>query len=65
VKIGAWLAKTRTKHRDGQLLDDQVRLIAAPFDGDGTAEDTSRPIRRRPVRRSGRLPCPLDTPLKD
>lgn len=39
VRIGAWLAKTRTKHRTGQLPDDQARLIAALFDEDWTAEN--------------------------
>ncbi|WP_318219236.1 DEAD/DEAH box helicase [Streptomyces sp. SCL15-6] len=38
VKIGAWLAKTRTKHRTGQLPDDHARLVAALFDGDWTTE---------------------------
>jgi hypothetical protein len=39
VKIGAWLAKARTKHRSGQLPDHHVRLVAALFEGDWTAED--------------------------
>ncbi|WP_283959495.1 DEAD/DEAH box helicase [Streptomyces sp. 35G-GA-8] len=39
VKIGAWLAKARTQHRAGQLTDNHVRLVAALFDGDWTAED--------------------------
>ncbi|MGW1543218.1 Helicase associated domain protein [Streptomyces sp. NPDC002309] len=39
VKIGAWLAKTRTKQRAGQLPDHHVRLVAALFEGDWTAED--------------------------
>ncbi|MER6145215.1 Helicase associated domain protein [Streptomyces sparsogenes] len=38
VKIGAWLAKTRTKHRAGQLPGDHARLIAVLFDGDWTTE---------------------------
>ncbi|MEW2400334.1 Helicase associated domain protein [Streptomyces sp. NPDC046862] len=38
VKIGAWLAKHRTKHRAGQLPDEHVRLVAALFDGDWTDE---------------------------
>ncbi|WP_436994731.1 Helicase associated domain protein [Streptomyces sp. enrichment culture] len=38
VKIGAWLAKARTKHRTGQLPDEHVRLVAALFDGDWTTE---------------------------
>lgn len=39
VNLGAWLAKARTKHRAGQLPEDHVRLIAALFEGDWTAED--------------------------
>jgi Predicted helicase len=39
VKLGAWLAKARTKHRTGQLPDDHARLVAALFDGDWTTED--------------------------
>ncbi|MFG3007411.1 DEAD/DEAH box helicase [Streptomyces calvus] len=39
VNLGSWLAKTRTKHRSGQLPDEHVRLIAALFDGDWTTED--------------------------
>ncbi|GAA3778076.1 DEAD/DEAH box helicase [Streptomyces chiangmaiensis] len=39
VRVGAWLAKARTKHRAGQLPDEHVRLVAALFDGDWTAED--------------------------
>ncbi|MYX99865.1 DEAD/DEAH box helicase family protein [Streptomyces sp. SID486] len=39
VRIGAWLAKARTKHRSSQLPDHHVRLIAALFEGDWTAED--------------------------
>ncbi|GCB53520.1 DEAD/DEAH box helicase [Streptomyces sp. NL15-2K] len=39
VKIGAWLAKARTKHRTGQLPGAHARLVAALFDGDWTAED--------------------------
>lgn len=38
VRIGAWLAKARTKHRAGQLPDEHVRLVAALFDGDWTDE---------------------------
>ncbi|MFB6755719.1 Helicase associated domain protein [Streptomyces sp. NPDC056353] len=38
VRIGAWLAKARNKHRSGQLPDDHVRLVAALFDGDWTTE---------------------------
>ncbi|MEH0524813.1 MULTISPECIES: DEAD/DEAH box helicase [Streptomyces] len=41
VRIGAWLAKTRTKHRTGQLPDDQARLIAALFDEDWTADNAA------------------------
>ncbi|MFI9262175.1 Helicase associated domain protein [Streptomyces sioyaensis] len=39
VKIGAWLAKARTKHRAGQLPEAHLRLVAALFDGDWTAEE--------------------------
>ncbi|AIR96049.1 hypothetical protein [Streptomyces glaucescens] len=39
VKIGAWLAKTRHRHRSGQLPDHHVRLVAVLFDGDWAAED--------------------------
>ncbi|MDL5198619.1 DEAD/DEAH box helicase [Streptomyces sp. ALI-76-A] len=39
VKIGAWLAKARTKHRAGQLPDEHVRLVAALFDGDWSTDD--------------------------
>ncbi|WP_435611295.1 Helicase associated domain protein [Streptomyces sp. C10-9-1] len=39
VKIGAWLAKARTKHRTGQLPETHVCLVAALFDGDWTTED--------------------------
>lgn len=38
VKIGAWLAKARTKHRSGHLPEADVRLVAALFDGDWTDE---------------------------
>jgi hypothetical protein len=41
VNLGAWLAKTRTKHRTGQLPDDHARLVAALFDGDWTTENTA------------------------
>lgn len=34
VKIGPWLAKTRTKHRAGQLRADHALLVAALFDND-------------------------------
>ncbi|MGX5183504.1 hypothetical protein ACWKT5_11960 [Streptomyces avermitilis] len=40
VKIGAWLAKTRTKQRAKQLPGEHARLVAALFDGDWTAEGT-------------------------
>ncbi|MEU7429137.1 helicase associated domain-containing protein [Streptomyces sp. NPDC040750] len=39
VKLGAWLAKARTKHRARQLLEEHGRLVAALFDGDWTTED--------------------------
>jgi hypothetical protein len=38
VRIGAWFAKARTKHRVGELPGDHARLIAALFDGDWTGE---------------------------
>ncbi|MET8276382.1 Helicase associated domain protein [Streptomyces sp. NPDC005096] len=38
VRIGPWLAKTRTKHRSGQLPTEHERLVAALFDGDWTDE---------------------------
>ncbi|MFJ8719511.1 Helicase associated domain protein [Streptomyces violaceus] len=41
VKIGAWLAKTRTKHRAGQLPDEHLRLVEALFEEDWTAEDAA------------------------
>ncbi|MFF8431688.1 Helicase associated domain protein [Streptomyces sp. NPDC016566] len=39
VKIGAWLAKARHRHRSGQLPEADARLVAALFDGDWTTED--------------------------
>ncbi|WTO32898.1 Helicase associated domain protein [Streptomyces achromogenes] len=39
VKIGAWLAKARTKHRARKLPEEHARLVAALFDGDWTTED--------------------------
>ncbi|MFE9400107.1 Helicase associated domain protein [Streptomyces flavidovirens] len=39
VKIGPWFAKTRTKHRAGQLDAEHEHLVAALFDGDWTDED--------------------------
>ncbi|MEV8047724.1 Helicase associated domain protein [Streptomyces griseoluteus] len=39
VKLGAWLAKARTKHRARQLPEAHGRLVAALFDGDWTAEE--------------------------
>ncbi|MER6469623.1 helicase associated domain-containing protein [Streptomyces collinus] len=39
VKLGAWLAKARAKHRARQLPEDHVRLVAALFEGDWTTED--------------------------
>ncbi|MFJ6838701.1 Helicase associated domain protein [Streptomyces sp. NPDC091209] len=38
VRLGAWLAKARTKHRDGLLPDAHARLVATLFDGDWTTE---------------------------
>ncbi|MCL6737433.1 helicase associated domain-containing protein [Streptomyces neyagawaensis] len=40
VKIGAWLAKARTKHRSGRLPPEHAALLAALFDGDWTDEAT-------------------------
>ncbi|MEU5115567.1 hypothetical protein AB0G64_29165 [Streptomyces longwoodensis] len=37
-KVGAWLAKTRHRHRSGQLPDPHVHLVAL-FEGDWTVED--------------------------
>jgi superfamily II DNA or RNA helicase len=41
VRIGAWLAKTRTKHRSGHLDAGHERLVSALFDGDWTDEATA------------------------
>ncbi|MEU0195957.1 Helicase associated domain protein [Streptomyces afghaniensis] len=41
VRIGAWLAKARTKHRAGQLDAGQERLVDALFDGDWTDENAA------------------------
>ncbi|MFJ6650469.1 Helicase associated domain protein [Streptomyces sp. NPDC091290] len=41
VRIGAWLAKARTRHRAGQLPDGHACLVGALFDGDWTAEDAA------------------------
>ncbi|WP_339135255.1 Helicase associated domain protein [Streptomyces sp. f51] len=38
VRLGAWLAGSRTKHRDGRLPEAHARLVAALFDGDWTTE---------------------------
>jgi tRNA U34 5-methylaminomethyl-2-thiouridine-forming methyltransferase MnmC len=38
VRLGAWLAKARTKHRDGQLPEAHARLVATLFGGDWTTE---------------------------
>ncbi|WP_406841114.1 Helicase associated domain protein [Streptomyces sp. AHU1] len=38
VKLGAWLAKARTKQRDGRLPEAHAHLVAALFDGDWTTE---------------------------
>lgn len=44
--VGAWLAEQRhlAKHRSGQLPDECVRLIAALFDGDWTAENAASAV---------------------
>ncbi|GAB7109694.1 hypothetical protein JCM4814A_80090 [Streptomyces phaeofaciens JCM 4814] len=39
VRIGAWLAKARTKHRSGQRPEAHAHLVAALFDEDWMAED--------------------------
>ena len=44
VKIGAWLAKARTKHRAGQLPEEHACLVAALFDGDWSTEDAAPAI---------------------
>ncbi|WND23631.1 DEAD/DEAH box helicase [Streptomyces violaceus] len=44
VRIGAWLAKTRTRHRAGRLPAEQEALVAALFDGDWSDED-AHPVR--------------------
>ncbi|MGW6739372.1 Helicase associated domain protein [Streptomyces sp. NPDC055025] len=41
VKIGAWLAKARTKHRAGELPAKDATLVASLFTGDWTDESTS------------------------
>ncbi|WP_329082250.1 helicase associated domain-containing protein [Streptomyces niveus] len=43
VRIGAWLAKIRTKGRAGQLPPDREALVAALFDGDWTS-DSAQPV---------------------
>ncbi|WP_256338423.1 DEAD/DEAH box helicase [Streptomyces sp. KS_5] len=40
VRIGAWLAKARTKHRAGQLAEKDAALVASLFDGDWTDDAT-------------------------
>ena len=40
VKIGPWLAKARTKHRNGQLPGVDRALVASLFDGDWTVDTT-------------------------
>nr|WP_329868384.1 Helicase associated domain protein [Streptomyces sp. SP18CS02] len=39
VKLGAWLAKARHRHRSGQLPEADARMVATLFDGDWTIED--------------------------
>ncbi|WP_367325946.1 hypothetical protein [Streptomyces sp. HUAS ZL42] len=41
VKIGAWRAKARTKHRASELPAQHATLVASLFTGDWTDEDTS------------------------
>jgi hypothetical protein len=50
VRIGAWLAKARTRHRSGQLDAGHGRLVSALFDGDWTDEATA-PATVAPARR--------------
>ncbi|WP_406426397.1 Helicase associated domain protein [Streptomyces sp. NBC_00147] len=45
VRIGAWLAKARTKYRSEQLSPTQVQLIANLFEG-GWADDDAAPATR-------------------
>ncbi|MFI1488053.1 Helicase associated domain protein [Streptomyces sp. NPDC020747] len=45
VRIGAWLAKARSKHRAGHLPHEHVRLIATLFDGDWTDESATPSVR--------------------
>ncbi|WP_257132927.1 hypothetical protein [Streptomyces sp. ms184] len=45
VRIGAWLAKARTKHRARQLPDEHARLVAVLFEGDWT-DDNAPPSMR-------------------
>lgn len=42
VRIGPWLAKARTKHRNGQLPEADRALVASLFDGDWT-DDSAPP----------------------
>jgi len=51
VKISAWLAKARTKHRAGQLDAGHERLVAALFDGDWT-DEAAAPAVVAPQRRN-------------
>ncbi|MGW0669900.1 Helicase associated domain protein [Streptomyces sp. NPDC002746] len=41
VQIGQWLAKSRTKHREGKLPADQAALVAALFVGDWCAQNAT------------------------
>ncbi|GAA0481676.1 hypothetical protein GCM10010361_53140 [Streptomyces olivaceiscleroticus] len=41
VKIGAWPAKARARHRAGQLSEQHERLIAALYDSNWTTEDAT------------------------
>ncbi|MFG3187080.1 DEAD/DEAH box helicase [Streptomyces nigra] len=47
VNLGAWLAKTRTKHRAGGLPDEHVSLVAALFDETGRLRRPYPPSWRR------------------
>ncbi|WP_049566359.1 DEAD/DEAH box helicase [Streptomyces sp. SBT349] len=41
VRIGPWLAKTRTRQRTGELAPEHAGLVASLFEGDWTLEDAA------------------------
>ncbi|GHE72167.1 DEAD/DEAH box helicase [Streptomyces griseoaurantiacus] len=57
VKIGAWLAKARTKHRAGELPEQHATLVASLFTGDWTDEGTP-PWQERATSRRPHAPGP-------